>query len=33
MVNTVWANADRGRDRHPLANHMTKLHTAFRFSF
>ena len=25
MVNTVWVNADHGRDLHPLANHMTKL--------
>ena len=24
MVNTVWVNADHGRDLHPLANHMTK---------
>ena len=42
MVNTVWVNADHGRDLHPLANHMTKLRnftneensdfSAFRFS-
>ena len=42
MVNTVWVNADHGRDAHPLADHMTKLHnftkeqnrdfSAFRFS-
>ena len=25
MVNTVWVNADRGRDFHPLADNMTKL--------
>ena len=25
MVNTVWVNADHGRDFHPLTNHMTKL--------
>ena len=25
MVNTVWVNADHGRDFHPLADHMTKL--------
>ena len=25
MVDTVWVNADLGRDLHPLANHMTKL--------
>ena len=25
MVNTVWVNADHGRDLHPLANHMAKL--------
>ena len=25
MVNTVWVNADHGRDLHPLADHMTKL--------
>ena len=25
MLNTVWVNADHGRDFHPLANHMTKL--------
>ena len=25
MVNTMWVNADHGRDLHPLANHMTKL--------
>ena len=25
MVNTVWVNADYGRDFHPLADHMTKL--------
>ena len=24
MVNTVCVNADRGRDLHPLADHMTK---------
>ena len=24
MVNTVWVNADHGRDLHPLADHMTK---------
>ena len=42
MVNTVWVNADHVRDRHPLADHMTKLQhfnkeenrdfSAFRFS-
>ena len=42
MVNTVWLNADIGRDLHPLADHMTKLNnftkeeirdfSAFRFS-
>ena len=42
MVNTVWVNADHGRDLHPLADHMTKLRnftkeenrdfSAFRFS-
>ena len=26
MVNSVWVNADHGRDFHPLADHMTKLH-------
>ena len=25
MVNTVWVNANHGRDLHPLADHMTKL--------
>ena len=25
MVNTVWVNADHGRDFHPLADHMIKL--------
>ena len=25
MVNTVWVNADHGRDFHPHANHMSKL--------
>ena len=25
MVSTVWVNADRGRDVHTLADHMTKL--------
>ena len=25
MVNTVWVNADLGRDLHPLADNMTKL--------
>ena len=25
MVNTVWINADHGRDLHPLADHMIKL--------
>ena len=25
MVNTVWVNADNGRDFHPLSNHMKKL--------
>ena len=25
MVNTVWVNADHGRDLHPLADHMTTL--------
>ena len=24
MINTVWVNTDRGRDLHPLADHMTK---------
>ena len=24
MVNTVWVNADHGRDFHPLADYMTK---------
>ena len=41
MANTVWVNADHGRDLHPLAGHMTKLRniikgekfSAFRFSF
>ena len=28
MVNTVWVNADHGRDFHPFADHTT----AFRFS-
>ena len=42
MVNTVWVNADHGRDFHPSADHMTKLKkfikeenrdfSAFRFS-
>ena len=42
MVNTVWVNADHGRDFHYLADHMKKLRTftkeenhdfsAFRFS-
>ena len=42
MVNPVWVNADHGRDFHPLANHITKLHnftkeencdfSAFKFS-
>ena len=42
MVNTVWINADHGRDLHLLADHMTKLRnftkkeyhdfSAFRFS-
>ena len=27
MVNSVWVNADHGRDFHPLANYMTKLKT------
>ena len=26
MINTVGANADHGRDFHPLVDHMTKLH-------
>ena len=25
MVNTVWVNADYGRDLHPLADHVTEL--------
>ena len=25
MANTVWVNADHGRDLHPLADYMTKL--------
>ena len=25
MVNTVWVNADHGRDLHPLVDYMTKL--------
>ena len=25
MVNTVWVNADHGRDLHRLTDHMTKL--------
>ena len=25
MVNTVWFNADHGRDLHPLVDHMSKL--------
>ena len=25
MVNTVWVNANHGRDLHPLANYTTKL--------
>ena len=43
MLNTVWVNADHGRDFHPLADHMTKLRnftkeenhdfSAFQFSF
>ena len=43
MVNTVWVNADYGRDLHPLTDHMTKLQnvtkdenrelSAFLFSF
>ena len=45
MVNTVWVNADHGRDPHPLADHMTKLkkftkeenhdfqHFSFHFSY
>ena len=43
MLNTVWVNADHGRDFHPLADHMTKLQnfikeencdcSAFQFSF
>ena len=42
MVNTVWVNADHGRDFHPLADHTAKLRnynkdensdfSAFRFS-
>ena len=42
MVNTVWVNADHGRDLHPLADQMIKLRnfnkeenrdfSAFRFS-
>ena len=42
MVNTVYVNADHGRDLHPLADHMTKVRnftneenrdfSAFRFS-
>ena len=42
MVNTVWVNADHGRDLHPLTDHLTKLRnftkeengnfSAFRFS-
>ena len=24
MVNTMWVNADHGRDLHPLADYMTK---------
>ena len=41
MVNTVWVNADHGRDLHPLTDQMTKLKiftkeehdfSAFRFS-
>ena len=42
MINTVWVNADHGRDLHLLADHMTKLKnfskeenrdfSAFRFS-
>ena len=42
MVNTVWVNADHGRDFRPLADHKTKLRiftneehrdsSAFRFS-
>ena len=42
MVNTVWVNADHGRDLRPLADHTTKLRNftkeenrdflAFRFS-
>ena len=42
MVNSVWVNADHGRDFHPLAVHMTQLRnfakeenrdfSAFRFS-
>ena len=25
MLNTLWINANHGRDFHPLADHMTKL--------
>ena len=25
MVNTLWVNADHGRDLHPLTDHMIKL--------
>ena len=25
MVNTLWVNADHGRDLHPLVDHMSKL--------
>ena len=39
MINTVWVNADRGRDLHPLANHLQNFtkeenrdFSAFRFS-
>ena len=42
IQNTVWVNADHGRDLHPLADHMAKVQnfpkeenhdfSAFRFS-
>ena len=43
MLNTMWVNADHGRDFHPLADHIAKLlnftkeenhdFLAFQFSF
>ena len=33
MVNTVWVNADHGRDFHPLADRMTKFHKEENYGF